>query len=340
MTVKEIADLAGVSIGTVDRVLHGRGRVSEETRKKIESIVEESGYVPNPIARRLKRAKPYRFAVLMPDRDEDSGYWALARAGAVGAAEEIRPEGIETTILEFNRYDPVSFWTAADAALATHPDGMLLAPVMPQEARRLIEKLSSSVPYAFFDADIPGTAPVCCIGQDAYRGGYLAGRLAELFSGGGRLFAVVDAHGEDHHIRMRRDGFRAYAEEHGFATVVAENVDLEDDAASAGLIAALQRDHQDLAGVFVTSASSHRIAASARALRDQRRFAVVGYDLVPENERLLRAGAIDAIISQRPETQGRRGLLDLYRSIVLGRAVDRRVDVPLDLYFKENVPQL
>lgn len=338
MTVKEIATLAGVSIGTVDRVLHGRGRVSAETKAAIEAIIKEKGYTPNPIARRLKRARAYRFAVLIPGRDEDSGYWGQARAGIEGAAEEIRGEGIETRIVEFDRYDTASFRAAAERVIADGPDGVLLAPIAPREALRFTSLLDGKIPYAFFDADLPGSSPVCGIGQDSYRGGRLAGRLAQLFSGGG-LFAVVDAHGEDFHIRTRREGFLSYAAERGFPTVVAENVDLEDAAAAEGLLASLGRDHPDLAGIFVTSASSHRIAESAQALRGRGRFFVIGYDLVPENERLLRSGAIDAIISQRPETQGRRGLLDLYRSIVLGRAVDRRVDVPIDLYLKENLPQ-
>lgn len=338
MTVKEIADRAGVSIGTVDRVLHGRGRVSADTKAKIEAIIESSGFKPNSIARRLKRAKPYRFSVLVPAGHEDSGYWGQAREGIESAAEEIRAEGIETSIREFDRYEAASFRAAADAVLRDGSDAVLLAPIMPSEALRFVERLEGRVPYAFFDADLPGTAPVCGIGQDSFRGGYLAGRLAELFSGGGGLFAAVDAHGEDFHIRTRRDGFRAYAEERGFSVVVAESVDLEDAAAAAGLIASLLRDHPDLAGVFVTSASCHRVADATRSHRARGRFAVVGYDLVPENERLLREGAIDAIISQRPQTQGRRGLLDLYRFVVLGREVERRVDVPIDLFIKENLP--
>ncbi|MDR0598748.1 MAG: helix-turn-helix domain-containing protein, partial [Treponema sp.] len=48
MTVKEIAELAGVSIGTVDRVLHKRGRVSAATRETIEAIIEEYQFTPNP----------------------------------------------------------------------------------------------------------------------------------------------------------------------------------------------------------------------------------------------------------------------------------------------------
>lgn len=337
MTVKEIAELAGVSIGTVDRVLHGRGRVSAETKAKIDGIVERSGFKPNTIARRLKRRCPYRFAALIPERQEDSGYWGLAMNGIRAAADELLVEGIETEIFEFDRYDPASFQAASAALLSRERDGVLLAPVMPREARRFIDGLGGMVPYAFFDADLPETDPVCSIGQDPYQGGYLAGRLSELFSGGGGLFAVVDAHSEDFHIRRRREGFCAYARERGFPVTVAENVNLEDSACAEGLLRELSAERPELAGVFVTSSSTHRVAQAAMPLRAARRFSLVGYDLVPENERLLRAGAIDAVISQRPETQGGRALLGLYRSIVLGRPVERREEVPLDLYIKENL---
>ncbi|MDR2479893.1 MAG: LacI family DNA-binding transcriptional regulator, partial [Treponema sp.] len=69
MTVYEIAALAGVSIGTVDRVLHKRGRVSAATKARIEAIINEHQFTPNPIARRLKRNRPYRFCALIPRRD-------------------------------------------------------------------------------------------------------------------------------------------------------------------------------------------------------------------------------------------------------------------------------
>ena len=61
MTVHEIAELAGVSIGTIDRVLHKRGRVSQETKARVESIIEQYQFTPNPIARRLKLNRSYRF---------------------------------------------------------------------------------------------------------------------------------------------------------------------------------------------------------------------------------------------------------------------------------------
>ena len=51
ITVKEVARLAGVSIGTVDRVLHDRGGVSAETKSRIDEIITSLGYEPNLIAR-------------------------------------------------------------------------------------------------------------------------------------------------------------------------------------------------------------------------------------------------------------------------------------------------
>jgi len=88
MTVYEIAALAGISIGTVDRVLHKRGRVSAATRAKVEAIIEQYQFTPNPVARRLKKNRPYRFCALIPKRDQDAGYWGQIIAGIERAAGE------------------------------------------------------------------------------------------------------------------------------------------------------------------------------------------------------------------------------------------------------------
>jgi len=76
-TIKDIAELAGVSKGTVDRVLHQRGKVSDKAQESVEKILKEIDYQPNPIARNLKNNKVYRICVLLPDPKEDA-YWAPA----------------------------------------------------------------------------------------------------------------------------------------------------------------------------------------------------------------------------------------------------------------------
>lgn len=52
-TIKEIAEKAGVSIGTVDRVLHNRGMVNAQTKERVETVMKELNYRPNQVAQGL-----------------------------------------------------------------------------------------------------------------------------------------------------------------------------------------------------------------------------------------------------------------------------------------------
>ena len=64
--IKDIAEEAGVSIGTVDRVLHDRGEVNKETKEKILDLVEKLNYTPNLVAKSLSLKKALRIALLLP----------------------------------------------------------------------------------------------------------------------------------------------------------------------------------------------------------------------------------------------------------------------------------
>ncbi|MFP3091449.1 LacI family DNA-binding transcriptional regulator [Treponema sp. TIM-1] len=338
MTVKEIAELAEVSIGTVDRVIYHRGRVSAETKAKIEAIIEQYQFTPNPIARRLKRNRAYRFCAFLPRRDQDAGYWGQVLEGIRAGIKEIAPLGVETEIIEFDRYNLTEFHKASESLLAEKPEGIILSPIMPKKTKTLIDTIHErGIPCVFFDADLPGTEPLCTIGQDSFRGGYLAGRLMHLLAGKiTKPLAVLDAHGEDYHITRRRDGFLRYAGEQGFSTVVREYSDYQGVEISVDEIAAFLKENPHLAGIFITNCMAHRVAEAVK--QQKRPLLLVGYDLIPKNRELLRDGGIDAIISQRPEEQGRQALLSLYRHIVLEQHILPKIEVPLDVYIKENIP--
>ena len=78
--IKDIAQLSGVSVGTVDRVLHNRGKVSEDALKKVLKVLDQIDYKPNVIARTLGSNRAYRIAVLMPNPEQDP-YWAATSEG-------------------------------------------------------------------------------------------------------------------------------------------------------------------------------------------------------------------------------------------------------------------
>jgi LacI family transcriptional regulator len=339
MNVKEIAALAGVSVGTVDRVIYRRGRVSPETRQRIEAIIEQYQFTPNPIARRLKRNRAYRFCAFLPRRDQDAGYWGQPLEGIQEGAREISPLGVETEIIEYDRYSARGFRKAADSMLAGKPDGIILSPIMPEKIKTLITTIKNSeIPCVFFDADLPEADPLCAIGQDSFRGGYLAGRLMHLFAGKvTKPVAVLDAHGEDYHIMRRRDGFLRYAGEQGFSTVVREYSGYKGGELSVDDVALFLKENRELTGIFITNCMAHRVAEAANGQKRRNPFILVGYDLIPKNRELLRGGGIDAIISQRPAEQGRQALLNLYRHIVLEQRIPSNIEIPLDVYLKENI---
>jgi LacI family transcriptional regulator len=342
MTVHEIAALAGVSIGTVDRVLHKRGRVSAATRTKVEKIIQQYQFTPNPIARRLKRSRSYRFCALLPRRDQDAGYWGQIIAGIERAADEIKPMGVETKIVEFDRYNPAAFKRISRAVSAGKPEGLLFAPIMQKHTRSFVERIcAEKIPLVFVDADMPGTAPLCVIGQDSFRGGYLAGRLFHLFAGTVSMpVAVLDAHGDDYNITRRRDGFLSYAKQNGFSVIVQEYSDYDGGDISVEKIARFLGKHRHLSGIFITNCMAHRVAEAAEQRRKNKPFLLVGYDLIPANQLLLLQGRISAIISQRPEEQGREALLMLFRSVVLEQTVETKREIPLDVYIRENTPSI
>src|SRR5690606_13846884 len=101
--IKDIAKHAGVSTGPVDKILNNRGGVSKATEAKILQAIEELGYKPNIFASRLKSAKEYRIAVIMPYATPEIPYWGHHRQGFDAALEELHPFGIKLEMLPFSQ---------------------------------------------------------------------------------------------------------------------------------------------------------------------------------------------------------------------------------------------
>jgi LacI family transcriptional regulator len=339
ITIREIALRAGVSIGTVDRVLHNRGRVSPETKAKIEAIIAQFEYRPNPIARHLKLKKEYTFFIFSPRRDEDSGYWNIIFQGIRRAADELSAFGIRVHFAEFDRYSRESFWNAARKIPLDACDGILLAPVVPAETSRWIQSFPAGLPYVFFDATLPDASPVTEIGQDPYSGGYLAGKLLALFSS--KLpgtFCALSPHSEDFHIHQRIKGFLSYWSLQGsvYRTEVRTCEDMDHRETRETFLQTLLKDIPSPRGIFVANASVHAVAEMVNR-RNTEHIPIIGYDLVPDNERLLREGLIDVLISQRPEYQGYQAVYQLYRYVVLQQDIHPKIPVPIHIYMKENL---
>jgi len=86
LTIRQIADLAGVSIATVSRVLNGRGDVSDETRQIVSRVIRENGYTANRSARGLSAGRTGLVGILVPL--VYPAYFSAILAGAAQALSE------------------------------------------------------------------------------------------------------------------------------------------------------------------------------------------------------------------------------------------------------------
>ncbi len=337
MTVTEIAKRAGVSIGTVDRVLHDRGRVSAETRDKIRAIIEEEGYQPNPLARHLKRNRGYRIGVLIPGLEAESRYWRLMYDAVLRASSGFSVFAFETELFAFVRPDPRSLDAAYQAMLASDCDGYLIAPVMQEETLVLLAENPPAVPYCFFDSPLPGSKPVSTVAQDPFRGGFLAGRVMELLSPGEGPFAVVRPFTEAFNLNERARGFTAWFSGNPRVEVIDLVCPENHGEEMLAILDGIFERRPDIRGFFAVSSVGHVVAdrLAKRGMKEGRKL--IGYDLVPENVECLRDGRIDCLISQRPEEQGRIAVTQLYRNIVLEEQPEPEIAMPLDIFFKENL---
>lgn len=328
LTIKEIARLTGVSIGTVDRVLHNRGRVSAENTAKIQNLIADRGYRPNLFASRLSAGEVRTVGVIVPQPEQDFGYWGLIAAGMEQAARELEPLRLRVRFETFDRQSPDAL--AQAFRRVGDSDGLAVAPIHVHALRPLVESLSDAIPLVFFDTDMECARTRCFVGQDPWTGGAVAARLLRLAAGTGAALGVIRFDEDDEHLQVRA---RAFTEAAQTAEAVVHTLS---QTLSTPLAARLDEARRFLAsrgvgGLFVPNASVGEYAA----VTDGRRLA--GYDLTPDNQAALVDGRVDFLLSQRPEVMGRETVLRLGRALLFREALPTRIAMPLDIILKENL---
>ena len=141
--IKDIAERAGVSVGTVDRVLHDRPNVSKPARDKVEKALKEMNYQPNVYASALAYNKSYTFYLLIP-KHESEAYWEEIEEGAKKCEDTRRDFHIDVEIRFYERSNEESFREEGNKILEASPEGVIVVPSSLDVPRRCITKASRS----------------------------------------------------------------------------------------------------------------------------------------------------------------------------------------------------
>lgn len=338
--IKDIARLAGVSAGTVDRVLHNRGRVSEEALKKITAVMEQIDYKPNLIARTLGSNKKYNVAVLFPDPAHDP-YWEQANTGIQLAQSEWTQYGVSVDVFLFDLLDKDSFQKTAQKVLDVSPDGIVAAPIFYHESFPVFQLFKDKdIPYVLFNTNIPEVKPMSFIGQDLYQSGRVAAELMNIGQQDTGTFAVLHIDEDIHdsvHLLEKERGFRDFFKERNKAVFQIVDFILNPKEASfSDRLRDLLADNR-LKGVFVSTSKGTAVAAAMLKDSGKRNVRLIGYDLLDDNMQYLKEGFIDFLINQNPKRQVNLGISHLINHLMFKRNAPPTDLFPLEVITTENL---
>jgi len=337
VNIKDVAKRTGVSIGTVDRVIHNRGRVSEKTREKVLKICRELDYKPNVLAQRLASDKTFVFATFIPSPRRDNVYWETPLEGIRKAIDEMAGYGVRVEQYFFDQDSEKSFRQESLNILLLKPDGVLIAPLFNREAEDFSRKLkANNIPYVFIDSKIEDTDYLSYYGQDSFRSGYLAGRLIWFHLKRHAEVIIVNFTSdlENHiHLKNREKGLRKFLKNHDFRGMVNSlNISPKDELLLTHTL--YKSLHHKTRGLFATS-SAHKVARCIQEI-GKNKILFVGYDLTPDNVFYLNNSIIDVLLCQKPMAQGYEGLMALFNYFVRKKHLKKDHSMPIEIVVKEN----
>lgn len=335
--IKDIAKKAGVSEGTVDRVLHKRGKVSESAANKVQRVLDEINYQPNLLARTLGTTRKYRIATLTPDFKPDP-YWRQSFEGIKSGELQLAQYGIQLTV-EHSFFDPYKkndFQNAALKVLHSQPDAVLIAPAA--SSLYFYKDLSkANIPFILINVSIKDTTPLSFIGQDLFQSGQLAAELISMGQNPNAAFAILHfVEDQDNmiHLEEKEQGFRRYFNQktksstiHTFILGTPQN-----SAFREQLTAVL--DTPNLGGVFVSTSRAYWVASLIKEKNPEIR--IIGYDLIKKNLECLQKAHIDFLINQNPMRQAKLGIQVLANYLLFKKNPPPLHLFPLEIITPQN----
>ena len=339
--IKDIARMAQVSVGTVDRVIHNRGEVAEDSYKRVMEILQETGYKPNLIARTLGSHKSYRVAALIPNPAQDE-YWHQTFEGVVKAGEEWAQYGIVVEIIHFDLYDKHSFERESNMLLESAPDGILTAPIFHHEAIAFFKNCKSrQIPFVVINNNVDEEPSLGFIGQDLYQSGRLGAELLHLNDDAGGIYAILHVYDDIHHslhLREKEKGFHDYFSEQQGAVFKTLSLDLN-NAHEYTLEKELDEllSNSELKGVVVTTSRGAHIVSRLIERRGKNKVRFVAYDLLEKNIHYLNLGIIDFLINQNSRRQAFVGIGNIVNHLLFKKEIPLQRLFPLEIITRQNL---
>ena len=303
--VRELAKLANVSVGTVDRALHGRKEVREQTRKLILRIAAEHGYTPNLTARALSVGRAnVRIGVCIPK--EIRYFYDQMRDGIFDEARRFEHVGVELIYRPVKRLGSKSA-TTIKSLLNDNIRALILVPGDPVEVAPLIEiaEKQRNVRVICLATDDSLSCRSTSISVEPKLNGRLAAELMSKFVCQNSKVAIVTGMVATEDNGRKVEGFSEvfHAEcRNGSIVQVIEGHENEEETYNKCV--QLLRKHRDLAGIYISTVNCIPVCKAIRESGRAEGIRVVATDLFAEAVPYFMDNTLSASIYQNPYRQG------------------------------------
>jgi len=338
LTLKDIARKAGVSLATVDRVLHNRAGVRPDTVRRVRETIERNAFQPHVAAAELARGRARRLAFVMPSGPNLFMQQIQSYLGEMSTWLSARRLAVEMVATDV--FDPAVL-AATLESLAGDFDGVAVVALDHPSVRAAINDLvDGGTKVVTLVSDVPSSRRHHYVGIDNIAAGRTAGALVGRLIGPrqGKVAIVAGSQGlRDHAERIF--GFnQVMASEFSQHDVLPVLEGRDADERSEHLMMRLLSNHPDIAGLYNVGAGTPGVA---KALIDSGRakdVVFVGHDVTVVTRKLLLQGVIDAAISQNPGHEARaavRVLLALARGEPI---LSEQENIRIDIVMRDNLP--
>mgnify|MGYP003289193410 CR=1 FL=1 len=316
VTIKDIAAAAGVSRGTVDRVLHNRSGVNPEVAKRVREIADQLGFVPNKAGKILAaRKQKIRFAYLLPSSARS--FFEEVINGVKRAEKELSDYGVTVDINFFKDFKTETHIAEINKIAESGYTGLCITSLDTPKVQLAIHNLvAGGIPVVSVNTDVPDSGRICYVGTDYLRAGKTAAGMLNFTTDRKLNILVITG---SYNIRGHKDRIKGFTEglnNHNVSFTVMETIEAQDDDDCAYKnVTDFVSKNPDVNCVFIAGAGCAGVCRAAEDL-NRKDIHVVAFDEVPAIKEFLHSGQLHFTIGQEPELQGYMGIQRLFSWLI------------------------
>lgn len=337
-TIKDIAELAGVSRGTVDRVLNNRGMVNAATADKVRKIAKKLGYKPNKagivLASQKKRLK---LGVILFSNAES--FFKQVINGVEKKAADLKDYNC-SVFLKQVPFDEEKQLSAIDELVEQGINGFAISPYNSERIRSRIDELyTQGIPVITLNTDIENSRRLAYVGSNYFKSGETAAGLMYLLTKGNVNVGIIIGSSNILCHTERVAGFKSKAGEcYSNMHICCQKENRDNEIESYEATSAMLQEHPEINAVYFTSGGVYGGCRAIIASGRQSEIRIVSHDMVPTTRELLEGGIISATICQHPEEQGSLPLKLLFDYLTVDELPEKEYYyVSNDIRIKENI---